>query len=71
MEHAMQDATDWRQLSPAKRKQLEKAVEQTRLAYQFIEANSYTHSALAACLAAATFTEPDWIDEYLDWVVRP
>jgi hypothetical protein len=42
------------------------ALKQTRLAYQFAP-GSYTYSALAAVIAAATETHADWIDETLEW----
>ncbi len=45
---------------------LAEALEQCKLAYQFAP-GSYTHSALAAVIAAATETKPDWIDETLEW----
>jgi hypothetical protein len=58
------EATSWRQLSPARRGRLNEAVKEARLAYEF-SPGSYTHGA--ALLNAATFTEPDWVNEYLDW----
>jgi hypothetical protein len=54
-------------MTSAKQKLIEEAVKQTWLAYIFVEANSYTHSAYSACLAAATFTESDWIEQFLEW----
>jgi hypothetical protein len=52
---------------PERQRLLDEAVKQARLAYQF-DANSYTWHAFNACLAAATGTDSDWIEETLDWV---